>query len=407
VGGVVARCLRGYPVASIHQPAKKEGVPGNWASGVWRARKLKLSGAQKESGKLQTMNAPPFRNRSLLRTLSYAILLAFSLFLAYQFLTTIATIALTIVVGVLLAVALSGPVEALHRRKVPKAIATALIFLVAVALLGLGGYLLVPVLAEQVYLFVSSLPAALSQLAGWAAGLESRFGVPVPGQDLSLSSLTDPARQLLGGALGVFGNVASVLASAVVILFLSFYLAANPEPVVGWVIRLFPPNRRPRARAVLSAVRSGLLYWVKGQLLSMVIIGILWSVALFLIGIPGALFLGILAGLLNFVPYLGPVVGAVPPLLLALTVSPTSVLWVFVSYLAIQAVEGYVVTPLIMERATSLHPAVVIATIAVLSTAFGLLGTVLAVPATVAAGVLVEELWFRRLEAKDSQSEVP
>ena len=348
------------------------------------------------------MNAPPFRNRSLLRTLSYAILLAFSLFLAYRFLTTIATIALTIMVGVLLAVALSGPVEALHRRKVPRAIATALIFLVAVALLGLGGYLLVPVLAEQVYLFVSSLPAALSQLAGWAAGLESRFGVPVPGQDLSLSSLTDPARQLLGGALGVFGNVASIVASAVVILFLSFYLAANPEPVVGWVIRLFPPNRRSRARAVLFAVRSGLLYWVKGQLTAMVIIGILWSVALFLIGIPGALFLGILAGLLNFVPYLGPVVGAVPPLLLALTVSPTSILWVFLSYLAIQAVEGYVVTPLIMERATSLHPAVVIVTIAVLSTAFGLLGTVLAVPATVAAGVLVEELWFRRLEAKDS-----
>jgi predicted PurR-regulated permease PerM len=139
----------------------------------------------------------------------------------------------------------------------------------------------------------------------------------------------------------------------------------------------------------------------------MVIIGSLWSVALFLIGIPGALFLGILAGLLNFVPYLGPVVAAVPPLLLALTVSSTSVLWVFLIYLAIQAVEGYVVTPLIMERATSLHPAVVIATIAVLSTAFGLLGTLLAVPATVAAGVLVEELWFRRLEAKDSQVEVP
>jgi predicted PurR-regulated permease PerM len=68
----------------------------------------------------------------------------------------------------------------------------------------------------------------------------------------------------------------------------------------------------------------------------------------------------------------------------------------------IQAVEGYLVTPLVMERATSLHPAVVIATIAVLSTAFGLPRTLLAVPATVAAGVLVEELWFRRLEAKDS-----
>ena len=348
------------------------------------------------------MNAPPFRNLSFLRSLSYAILLAFSLFLAYRFLITIATIALTIMVGVLLAVVLSGPVEALHRRKVPRGIATALICLLAAVLSGLGGYLLLPVLAEQVYQFVSYLPAALSQLAGWVEGLESRFGVPLPSEDLSLSSLTDPARQLLGGALGVFGSVASILASIVVILFLSLYLAANPEPVVEWLIRLFPPDRRPRARAVLSAVRSGLLYWVKGQLTAMLIIGILWSVALFLIGIPGALFLGILAGLLNFVPYLGPVVAAVPPLLLALTISPTSVLWVFLSYLAIATAEGYVVTPLIMERATSLHPGAVIASIAVLSTAFGLLGTLLAVPATVAAGVLVEELWFRRLEAKDS-----
>ncbi len=348
------------------------------------------------------MNGPPFNNRSLLSTLLYMILLAFAIFLAYRFLTTIATIALTIMVGTLLAVALSGPVEALHKRKVPRATATALILSLAGALLGLGGYLLLPVLAEQTYQFVSYLPAALSQLAGWVEGLESRFGVPVSSEDLSLSSLTDPARQLLGGALGVFGSIASILASLVVILFLSVYLVANPEPVVGWVIRLFPPDRRPRTQEILSAVRSGLLDWLKGQLTSMVIVGILWSVALFFIGVPGALFLGILAGLLNFVPYLGPVIAAVPPLLLALTVSPTSVLWVFLAYLAIQMVEGYVVTPLVMERATSLHPAVVVAAVAVLSTAFGLLGTILAVPATVAAGVLVEELWFRRLEAKDS-----
>ena len=226
--------------------------------------------------------------------------------------------------------------------------------------------------------------------------------MPIPTGDLSPSSLYSPARQLLGGALGVFGSVASVLGGVVVILFLSFYLAANPDPVVGWVTRLFPPDRRPRARGVLSAVRFGLLNWLKGQLTSMVMIGVLWGVALFLIGIPGALFLALLAGLLNFVPYLGPIVAAVPPLLLALTASPTSALLVLLAYLAIQTVENYVVTPLVMERATSLHPAVVIANVAVLSTAFGLLGTLLAVPATVTAGVLVEELWFRRLEAEDS-----
>ena len=350
------------------------------------------------------MNVPPSTNRSLVRTLLYAILLAFSLFLAYRLLAMVATIALTIAVGVLLSVALSGPVEALHRRKVPRVVATASIFLVVGALLGLGGYLLLPVLAEQAYQFASSLPGALSQLGVWIEGIASRFGVPIPTGDLSPSSLYSPARQLLGGALGVFGSVASVLGGAVVILFLSFYLAANPDPVVGWVTRLFPPDRRPRARGVLSAVRFGLLNWLKGQLTSMVIIGVLWGVALFLIGIPGALFLALLAGLLNFVPYLGPIVAAVPPLLLALTAggAATSALLVLLAYLAIQAVESYVVTPLVMERATSLHPAVVIANVAVLSTAFGLLGTLLAVPATVTAGVLVEELWFRRLEAEDS-----
>jgi len=341
------------------------------------------------------------KNRSPLRTLSYAILLAFGLFLAYRFLVTITTVALTITVGVLLAVAISEPIGALHRRKVPRAVATALIFLAAAALLGLGGYLLFPVLAEQAFQFASSLPAALSQLSSWAEGLASRFGVPIPGGDLSPSSLTSPARQLLGGALGVFGSVASVLGGVVIALFSAFYLAANPDPVVGWMARLFPPERRPKAREVLCAVRIGLLNWFKGQLMAMAIIGILFGVSLFLIGIPGALFFGILAGLLNIVPYVGPIISAVPPLLLALTVSPTSALLVFLTYLGIQTVEGYVVTPLVMERATSLHPAVVIAAVAVLSTAFGLLGTLLAVPATVTVGILVKELWFRRLEAKD------
>lgn len=348
------------------------------------------------------MNAPSSStNRSPLRILLYTVLLAFALFLTYRFLVTITTVALTLAVGVLLAVALSGPVGALHRRKVPRAAATAVIFLVAAALLGLGGYLLLPVLAEQVYQFASSLPTALSQLSSWAEGLASRFGVPIPGGDLSPSSLSGPARQLLGGALGVFGGVASVLGGGVVALFSAFYLAANPNPVVGWITRLFPPERRPRAREVLFTVRAGLLDWFKGQLIAMVIIGILFGVTLFFIGIPGALFFGILAGLLNIVPYLGPIISAIPPLLLALTISPTSALLVFLAYLGIQTVEGYVVTPLVMERATSIHPAVVIAAVAVLSTAFGLLGTLLAVPATVAAGILVKELWFRRLEAKD------
>lgn len=346
-------------------------------------------------GRLRNTNGAP---AGLLGTLLKAVAFAFALFLAYRFLAEVAAVALSLAVGALLAVAASGPIEALNARKVPRLLAALVVFLGGAAVLGLGAYLLLPSLAGQVYGFFASLPAALGGLAERAEGLAERLGLPVPGGDVSPSSLTGPARRLLGGAVGVFGTAASALGGLVVVLFLAFYLSANPGPVVDWTTRLFPPGRRPRAREVLSAVRSGLLGWIKGQLGAMAVIGVLSTIAFFLIGLPGALFLGLLAGLLSFVPYLGPVVAFVPPLLVALTVSPTTVLLVALAYAAVQGAESYLITPLIMERAASLHPAAVIAGVTVLGTAFGILGALLAVPTIVAVGVLVEELWFGRLE---------
>lgn len=336
--------------------------------------------------------------RTLLYALLGAVAFAFGLFLAYRFLTEIATVALTLAVGALLAVAASGPVEALSVRKVPRPLAAAAVFLGGAALLGLGALLLVTVLADQVYGFFSSLPGALLELTERVERLLERLGLPVPGGDISPSSLVSPARGLLGGAVGIFGDAASALAGLVVVLFLAFYLSANPTPVVGWAVRLLPPNRRPRAREVLSAVRVGLLGWLKGQLAAMAVIGVLSTGAFFLIGLPGALFLGLLAGLLSFVPYLGPVIAFIPPFVLALTVSPTTVLLVAVAYAAVQGMESYLITPLIMRRAASLHPAAVIAGVSALGTAFGVLGALLAVPTIVTAGVLVDELWFGPLE---------
>ncbi len=344
------------------------------------------------------MRGMPSR-RDPLRTLLWAISFAFALFLAYRFLSTITTIVLALAAGVLLAVAASGPIEALSRRKVPRTLATAIVFLGGAGILVLGGTLLLPTLSGQISDFFSSLPNALSQLEERLRALAERFGVSIPQGALSPSSLAGPARRLLGGVVGVFGTAASALGGLVVVLFISFYLAANPEPVVGWVTRLFPPKHRRRAREVLSALRSGLLNWLKGQLGAMVIVGVLSTIAFYLIGLPAALFLGLLAGLLNFVPYIGPLISFIPPLLLALTISPFTVLLVAIAYAGVQFAESYLITPLVMERAASLHPVTVIAAVTVFGTAFGVLGAVLAVPGAVAIGVLVEELWFRHLES--------
>ncbi len=334
-------------------------------------------------------------NRGLLR----AVLVAFALLLAYRFLAEVAATVLLLAAGLLLAVALSAPVEALHRRKVPRAASVALIYLAAAAVLGGGAYLLYPVLAEQVSQFAAALPDALSQLVGRARRLASDLGIEIGGGGgMSPSDLAKGVRRVLGGALGLFGSLASFLTGLIVILFVPLYLAAMPEPVVRWVVRLFLPGKRARTREVLGEARASLLGWLGGRLISMAIVGVLATIALYLIGVPGALFLGIFSGLVSFVPLIGSVAGVVPPLLLALAGNPIDGLWVVAAYVAIQQVESNVLTPLVMKEAASLHPVVVIASVTVGGTAFGVLGTLLAVPASVVAGVLVNKLWFERIE---------
>lgn len=342
----------------------------------------------------------PLTERDLRRILLQVLLVLFGLLLVWRFLTEVATVMLVLATGLLLAVVLSGPVETLRRRRVPRGLSSGLILAAAALVLVLGGWLLMPVLEREITALVSTLPSALSyvnerisELAG-ALGLETSF-------ELSSLSPSNLGRRLLGGVLGLFGTLASALAGAVVVVFLALYLATMPEPVVRWVIRLFPPNQRPRTREVLSEIRLNLLDWLKGRLISMTIVGVLSIIALYVIGVPGAISLGIFAGLISFIPYIGPIVSVVPPALLTLGGTPTDALWVLLAYLGIQQIESYLLTPMVMEEVASLHPAVVVASVAAFGAAFGIIGAVLALPITLAAGVLVEELWFRRLEDRE------
>jgi predicted PurR-regulated permease PerM len=346
-------------------------------------------------------------NRGLAWALLRAVLVAFALLLAYRFLAAVATTMLLLATGLLLAVALSAPVEALHRRKVPRPVSVAVIFLMGVALLCAAGYLLFPVLAKQASQLSSALPTSLSQLVERASEVARDLGINVGGGGggISPSTLARGAQRVLGGAVGLLGGLASFFAALIILLFVPLYLAAMPGPVVGWVVRLFPPGKREETRELLCQARTRLLHWLGGQLFSMAVIGTLSTAALYLIGVPGALFLGIFTGLVCFIPLVGPVVSALPPLVLAFAGSPIDALWVLLAYVAIQQVESNLLTPLVMRQAVSLHPAIVIATVTVAGTAFGILGTLLAVPAMVVVGVLVDEVWFRRLEEPGGRSE--
>ena len=342
-------------------------------------------------------------NRGLLR----AVLVAFTLLLAYRFLAVITTTVLLLAAALLLAVILSAPVEALHRWKLSRSAATGLLVLVVLAGLGLGAYFVLPTLARQASQVVSGLPGALTQLVEQARAFAQSYGIQIGGGGggSSISQVVSSVgRRLLGGIVGVFSSLSSILFGLLVLVLVPLYLVSQPEPAVGWFARFFPPPRRDEVWGVLSDVRSGLLRWLLGRLVSMAIIGTLATIALFLLGVPGALFLGILTGLLEFVPLVGPAIAAIPPVLIGFTVSPLTALWVLLVYVGLQQVESYLVEPLVMQKAVSLHPAAVVVAVTVGGAAFGILGTILAVPAVVAATILVEKLWFERIEDGDAAS---
>ncbi len=343
------------------------------------------------------MNGRTITNRGLLQ----AALVVFALFLVYRFITQVAALALLLGAGLLLAVALSAPVEFLYRRKVPRPVAVVLIVLVVLAVLGAAGYLLYPTLASQGSQLVSSLPDAFSQLVDRARGLANRLGVKVSGGGGSISpqTLASVARRVLGGLVGLFGGVTAFFTGLLIVLFVPLYLTALPEEVTSWVVRLFPPRKRDETRKILSEVRTSLLGWLGGRLFSMTVVGILSTISLYLIGIPGVLLLGVFSGLAAFVPIIGSIAGAIPPLVLAFAGNPLDALWVLLAYVAIQQIESNLLTPLVMQKAVSLHPVVVLSAVTVAGAAFGVLGAFLAVPTAVVAGVLVEELWFKRLES--------
>jgi len=183
------------------------------------------------------------------------------------------------------------------------------------------------------------------------------------------------------------------------------YLAAQPRLYRGGLVKLVPPGGRERVEQALDDSWRALRLWLLGRLVSMLFIGTLTGVGLWLLGIPGALALGIVAFILEFVPFIGPIIAAVPAILLALAFEPVKALWVAALYLGIQQLEGNVIEPLVQQRAVDLPPALLLFSIVAGAVVFGPAGVVFAAPLTVVLFVMVKRLYVR--DALHTQTHMP
>lgn len=279
-----------------------------------------------------------------------------------------------------------------HRFHMKRKLALAVVVLVLAAIVGLGGWAMAPQIAEQSTQLAKEIPAAVERLQATVKQhpLLARIAAELPPPEQIVKQMGDMvpnAGLFFGGVLGAIGNV-------VIIIFVGIYFAASPQVYSNGMIRLVPQSKRGRAREVQQEMGHTLASWLLGKAASMLIVGVVTSIGLSMLGVPLALILGIIAGLLDFIPYLGPVMAGVPAVLLALSLGPDMALYTLLLFIGIQGLEGYLLQPLIEAKAVDLPPALVIVMQLVFGTLFGFAGVALATPLAAGLAVLVRMLYI-------------
>jgi len=294
--------------------------------------------------------------------------------------------------GVLLAVLLRSLAQLLQRRwALGNGAALAVVCVVLLVLLAGGAVLFAIPLQAQVADMYDELPRAWQRLREQLASFP--LGRRLLSQTQSGGQLAEVAAPAARQVMQAFSRTATFIGYVVLVLFTGLFLAAEPDVYRRGLLRLFPVQRRPRLREVLDEAGTSLQRWLVGRALLMLVITACTWIGLLLLGVPLAFALAVLAGLLTFIPNFGPVLSAIPAMLLALLQGPTTVLWVGLLYLALQTVESYTLEPWVMRKADDLPPALVIVGQLFLGVTLGALGLVLATPLIVVINVLVQRLY--------------
>jgi predicted PurR-regulated permease PerM len=322
--------------------------------------------------------------------------LVISLYILWQ----IRQVVLLVFAAVVLATVLNRVVRLLQRYRIKRGIAIAITVVVLLALV-IGFFaVIVPRIVEQLQQLFNILPQVSVRLRAWFDWLQSVIPVPILDQLRGVGNLPQQLQTLVARLLSNFfvllNNSLAIVLGLLLFLVLTIMLLVNPSQYRGVFVLAFPAFYRRRVEEILSECENSLVGWSRGTLLAMVVIALVSFIGLSILGVPLPVVNAALAGLLEFIPNIGPALSVIPPMLLALLDAPWKAGAVLLLYIAIQQFESLVLVPLIMKQEVDLMPIFTILAVVVFASFFGFLGLFLAVPL-----LIVFQIWLKEVLVKD------
>ena len=380
-----------------------------------------MTGATRGSGK----PAPGRRNtgwatRDILRVL--ALIAGF--YVTLQLLWVGRSVLLLTFLGVLFGLALTAGVDRLERRRVPRGVGAVLIVLAVLgALVGIGAAT-APSITGQLRELKTQLPEAIGKIQRWVRERQEgvsevleqvapqvvdsskQAGGAKPGQtneagpsEKSGTPLGQGLAEQIGGVgrhlFGFFSSTLAALGALILVLFVAIFVAIDAQTYRDGLMHLFPHDTRERAGEVLTATAAMLRRWLLTQFISMLVVGALTAIVLLFLGVKAAIALGIIAGILEFIPIAGPILASIPGIAMGFLDGPEKAVYVALAYVVIQQLEANLVYPLLMKKGLDLPPVLTIVAQGVFSIVFGFLGLLVAVPMLAAAMVPIKMLYVR------------
>ncbi|HTU83307.1 MAG TPA: AI-2E family transporter [Candidatus Acidoferrales bacterium] len=307
-----------------------------------------------------------------------------------------------VILAAILLTYLIAPIVGFFRRRMPLLVALLLVYLIIGVALAVAFVVIVPPLVGQARSLLVSLPPIVSSFQHQLADPHNPIAEKLP-PDLRNYVNTLPAQisgfaaryglGLVQGTLGAFFSIVTLFMSLIIVPIFSMYLFSDASIVKRSFLGFVPPAARPKTLAILADLNATIGAFIRGQVLDGLILGAMITAMLWIMHVPYALLIGVSAGILNLIPYLGAIVGFIPSVLLAWIFNGwESALIVGILFGVIQQIDGSLILPRIMKDSVALSPLIIIAAILIFSALFGLVGTFLAVP--VAAMLRVLKLHF-------------